>query len=364
MSPEDESDAITGAIVALIPPLLQALETLGFIGRHLHPPQLGQLVATVGARDAPVRDALEQFRQVAWPAQLERFREQMEVACDAAIKAFEGLRTAAEQGDGVLQAYRALRHVPRALEALYPVASMLPSVSQFYLEADVRSDANLLARLADADPRREDVGVMHAENERGTRGGFSLYVPEYYDPGRPHPLIMALHGGHGHGSAFLWSWMREARSRGAILVSPTAVGDTWSLMEPEIDAGNIARILRDIRQDWNVDGEHLLLTGMSDGGTFTLVSGLQGASPFTHLAPISAAFHPFLLEMSDPSRVAGLPIYLTHGALDWMFPIELARTADRTLAAAGAHVTFREIADLSHTYPRDENPRIMDWLLG
>jgi len=26
-------------------------------------------------------------------------------------------------------------------------------------------------------------------------------------------------------------------------------------------------------------------------------------------------------------------------------------------------VVYREIADLSHTYPRDENGRILDWFL-
>ena len=33
------------------------------------------------------------------------------------------------------------------------------------------------------------------------------------------------------------------------------------------------------------------------------------------------------------------------------------------LAQAGADVTYREVADLSHTYPRDENARILDWFL-
>ena len=79
----------------------------------------------------------------------------------------------------------------------------------------------------------------------------------------------------------------------------------------------------------------MLLTGMSDGGTFTLVSGLEEASPFTHLAPVAAAFHPLLLTMSDPRRLTGLPIYLVHGAMDWMFPVDIARTAYRTLKAAG-----------------------------
>ena len=60
----------------------------------------------------------------------------------------------------------------------------------------------------------------------------------------------------------------------------------------------------------------------------------------------------------------GLPIYLVHGALDWMFSIDMARSANAALTAAGAAGEFREIDDLSHTYPRDENPRILDWFLG
>ena len=53
-----------------------------------------------------------------------------------------------------------------------------------------------------------------------------------------------------------------------------------------------------------------------------------------------------------------------HGVLDWMFPVDIARAADTALRAAGARVVYREIDDLSHTYPRDENPRLMDWFLA
>ena len=78
---------------------------------------------------------------------------------------------------------------------------------------------------------------------------------------------------------------------------------------------NIARVLEHVARDWNVDRTRLLLTGMSDGGTFTLLSGLDAASPFTHLAPVAASFHPLLLTMAEPRRVTGLPVYLVHGAL-------------------------------------------------
>src|SRR6185312_11006686 len=151
---------------------------------------------------------------------------------------------------------------------------------------------------------------------------------------------------------------------GVILVAPTASGGTWSLMEPDVDGVRLSRVLDHVRERWSIDPAKLLLTGMSDGGTFTLLSGLDADSPFTHLAPVAASFHPMLLTMSDPARTTDLPVYLVHGALDWMFPVSVGRTASRALAAAGARVTYREIEDLSHTYPREENERIVDWLLA
>ncbi len=225
----------------------------------------------------------------------------------------------------------------------------------------MRGEPALLARLADARPL-DDTGVAHIEDEPGSRGGFSLYVPEYYDPAIAWPLVVALHGGAGSGRGFLWSWLRDARSHGAILVAPTAVGDTWALTGPDLDTPNLARIVAAVRGRWNIDPSRLLLTGMSDGGTFAYVTGLEPASPFTHLAPIAAAFHPMLAQMAAPERLAGLPIHLAHGALDWMFPVDMAREARRALEAAGAAVTYRELPDLSHTYPRELNPQILAWL--
>ena len=72
---------------------------------------------------------------------------------------------------------------------------------------------------------------------------------------------------------------------------------------------------------------------MSDGGTFTLLSGLT-LRLLPDLAPVAASFHPLLLTMADPGRVKGLPVYLVHGAQDWMFPVSTARTAHRALTAA------------------------------
>lgn len=360
----EDGEALVDAVMALVPPLLDAMEGLSFIGRHLHPPHFNELIDSVGEADAGMRTGLAAFSAAAWPDDLARFRAHIETAAEAVAKSFDGLRAARDDPNGIIAAYRALRFYARAAEALYPVTRMLPPVSQYFLEPAARSDGDLAARIANADFERPNIGVMHPSNEKDMRGGCSIYVPEYYDPATPAPLIVALHGGSGHGRDFFWSWVANARSRGAILIAPTSVGDTWSLMEPDLDNRNLHRMLGHAFETWNIDRSHMLLTGMSDGGTFSYVLGLDSGSPFTHLAPIAASFHPFLIEMADPTRIDNLPIYITHGALDWMFPADMARVANRALAGAGAQVVYREVADLSHTYPRDENPRIMNWFLA
>ena len=132
-------------------------------------------------------------------------------------------------------------------------------------------------------------------------------------------------------------------------------------MGEDADTANLARILDSVRSRFNVDPQRLLLTGMSDGGTFSYVTGLERSSPFTHLAPVAATFHPLMAEIADADRLRGLPIHIVHGALDWMFPVRTARQTRDLLTAAGADVTYREVDNLSHCYPREINAAILQW---
>ena len=359
------SEAVVDDIVAVLPPLLQSLEALGFIGRHLHPPEFDRVMQAAGEPDQALQAVRAQMTE--WPEEFSNIRAPLEAASDAALSAFEGLR-AVQNGHGdLVSVFRALRYSPRAQEALYPLTARLPPVSQFFTEPSLREDTGLAEKLVQA--ANQNTGIIHVNNEAGSRGGYSMYVPEYYTPDHRWPLVMALHGGSGNGRGFLWSWLREARSLGAILIAPTATGptpakSTWALMGDDTDSPNLWRILEDVRTRWNVDPSRMLMTGMSDGGTFCYVSGLDAASPFTHLAPVSATFHPLMAEMADAQRLQGLPIHIVHGKLDWMFPVQVARQTQQMLAAAGANVTYRELDDLSHTYPREMNVAMLSWMNG
>jgi phospholipase/carboxylesterase len=315
--------------------LLTTLDTLGHIARMMHPARLSDLITKLP--DTPPKAATQ---------------EQIQLAATYASQACAGLRSAPNADNPMLEAYRAMRQYSRALEALIPLAETDRQISRYFLEPG-----------AQITPPHPDSGLYHSDNQTTERGGFSAYVPPGYDPAIATPIIFALHGGSGHGRLFLTNWVAEARSRSMIVVAPTATGSTWSLMEPEIDTENLANILTRIQDRWNIDRTHQLLSGMSDGGTFTLLAGLADDAPFTHLAPVAASFHPMLLAITGPQRLTGLPIHLTHGAQDWMFPVSMARTAHRMLEAAGAAITYREIADLSHAYPRDGQGEVLDWFM-
>ena len=264
----------------------------------------------------------------AWPEDLRFFRGQLVDGGRCGAGALEGVTASATDPNGVMRAYRAMRHNTHAVEALYPLTFMLPPVSRFFLEPDRRTDDALMRTYRQRRRAARRSRCTQCDNARDTRGGFSLYMPEYYDAATRWPLIVALHGGSGHGADFLWTWFKRSAHARRILISPTSQDGTWSLMDPRSRwSTRCARSLSRIADRWSIDADHVLLTGMSDGGTFSLLTGLLGRAPFTHLAPISGSFHPMLLD--GAADIRGLPIYLVHGALDWMFPIDMARTREQ-----------------------------------
>jgi phospholipase/carboxylesterase len=236
-----------------------------------------------------------------------------------------------------------LHHLAQAQEHLYPLRALLPSFRDYWSPDPPAADTTRPALT------RVSAGGHH--------GGFALYVPEHYDESRTWPVIVALHGGSGNGRDFLWTWVRDAKRTGHLLIAPTAVGSTWG----EVDEIGLLEILGWVRSRYRIAEDRVLLTGLSDGGTFTLVYGLAHPDVFRALAPCCGVFHPINFANGNLERARGRDIYLVHGAQDFLFPVGLAHLTRDTLDAAGARLVYRELAELSHTYPRSENPLILNW---
>lgn len=363
-------EALAGAVL----PLLQAMDALGFVRQRVDPFAMAHLAAAIRDAVPPVQAALPAFRAAEWPDNegLRRFRDGVEQAVSGVEQAFAGLEAAAEiEGfDALRLARRGFKGLLAAERALYPLAALSPPIGQFFLPDDMRENESLLAKLdaaADA-PHPAGGPSEHASPTGGSTaaaaGGYARYIPEYLDPKAPAPVVIALHGGRGNGLDFLWSWLPAARSHGVVVIAPTALGETWAITDDDIDSPNIARMVDAVEHVQALDRSRILLTGMSDGGTFSYVSGLVEGSIATHLAPYSASFHPMLLEFVSPERVAALPIRLTHGARDWMFEIDMARTAAAAFQSKGADIDFHELPDRAHVFPVDQTAATLDWFLA
>ncbi len=350
-------DELLQGITTLTPTLLTAMEAFEQVQANMHPTRLDQLATMIAPFHEELTAAFAPFEHLDFPTHIEKFGEHLTAAATYSLRASDGIINA---GGDTLAAMKAMRAQARAQEKLYPIANVLKPISQYFLEMPKREDQALLQSLGE-DRTGAQVGILNANNDRESRGGFSLYVPEYLDPETPTPLVVALHGGTGHGSDFLWAWLREARTRGFMLLAPTSQQDTWSLMGEEHDLPTLLGIIDFIDKSFALDHAHVLLTGMSDGGTYSLLAGLQADSPFTHLAPFSGVLHPEIAMNGNLQFAKDRPVYLVHGTLDWMFPIETAYMAQSELIAAGADLTFRAIDGLSHTYARSENDALLNW---
>ncbi|MCP3987211.1 MAG: phospholipase [bacterium] len=358
---EPEITAFRDRIIAVGTATLMGLNTLEVAGRYLHPPNLPKLAERLRPLAKGLAEPIALLRGMNPPEGAESIRDALLRGAEHAEAALHGFAEGGAAGQGgVPRIIEAMRENALALEALYPLRFALPPMGHLFAEEPWHD------RLDELDPEPpEELRVgLHAGAEggnRGVRGGFVFYIPESARDGEPLPLVVALHGGFGHGADFLWTWLREARSRRFLLLAPTSRSTTWSLQAPATDEKALRSMVEFLTERFPVDPERILLTGLSDGATFSLLAGLAEDAPYTALAPLSGVLHPLNFSTGNMERAQGRPIYLVHGALDWMFPVSLARMARDELEKAGAELVYREITDLSHTYAREENARILEW---
>ena len=77
------SEALMGEIAGPVVLLLQALDVLEFVARHLHPPSLDALLYESTPKADPLREALAGFGRAEWPEELLPFRGRLESAAQA-----------------------------------------------------------------------------------------------------------------------------------------------------------------------------------------------------------------------------------------------------------------------------------------
>jgi phospholipase/carboxylesterase len=354
-NPLEATADFASALGALCADLIAALEAFEESQRLFFP----GVVLTLRERFGPLAVRLEGstafFRSAPCPPESSPVRNAL---LEASALCLDSLRlsVAAEYLEAFLANFRkSVRRVNRAMEILYPLHESLPAINRFYLERPLHEKDGDFIRSATSGGA---TGLQHvgADEHPYARGSSSIFIPESYTGSDSWPLVMALHGGFGHGRDFIWTWLREARSRRFLLVAPTSRGSTWSITGPDIDDELLREVLRQVTDRWNVDKKRILLTGLSDGATYLLKRALDEESPFSAFALAAGILPPFNLR-----HVRGRRILWIHGARDWMFPLWYAKTGYKMLREAGADITQEIIPDLYHAYPREKNDIMLKW---
>lgn len=248
------------------------------------------------------------------------------------------------------------REYAQALHRLYPARRELPGLAPFWLLPSVLGEREALERQsADNDA---PVGIVEGAEGEG-HGAYTLYVPESYTPSTPWPIIVALHGAYGRGEEYLFSWLRPAKSRGFLVLAPNSSDVTWSILRPPRDADAVLAALDAVCGRYAVDPERVFLTGLSDGGTFTYLTGLPHAQRFAGIAPIAGDFHAMMDPMLRRKLGQTLPILIVHGARDPIFPVRSIRSAFELMSHLEYDVSYEELPEWGHAYPYSIHERLV-----
>lgn len=315
-------------------------------------PQLRERFAPLAEPLAKARKDLEAGLKPAGEDPVDR------ILLDASAMCLDALALATE-ADWLEQALvnirKAGRRIHRVLEMIFALCPSVDAIHRYFLEPQAcAAPPETPAGSVSGPPS----GLLQAglENDPYARGSCSFYIPPGRDGSEPLPLVVALHGGFGHGRDFIWSWLREARSRRFALACPSSRSITWSITGPDADEALLRQVLTYTASHWKIDSRRILLTGISDGATYALKRALDAQTPFSHFAIVSGILAPF-----DMAHARNRRIFWVHGAKDWMFPVWRAKMGEKELMAAGAEVTLEIVADLYHAYPRERNDRILAW---
>ena len=335
--------------------LLRFLRTFEFIQENM---RIGNIEVSQARLQEVVEDMfptlLGELAQLTPPKSFEQFHPAFTAAirhCKNASEAF--LRPTGK--DFSLASLDSRRSLCRGMSHLYEIRGYLPTLQRYWLLPEALPNRNALETTSpDADA---PVGMIH--NKRKNDADYSLYVPENYTPEQNWPLIICLHGAHGRGDHYIWSWLRAAKSKGYLLLSPKSIDVTWSVLRPLLDVSSITAMFREVCATYAVDKSRVYLSGLSDGGTFTYLFGLESAEMFAGIAPIAGDFHPMMDGMLRLKQGKDLPIYIVHGVHDFIFNVESIRKGHELLTSLGYNATYKELPDWGHAYTSSINEQLV-----
>jgi polyhydroxybutyrate depolymerase len=154
---------------------------------------------------------------------------------------------------------------------------------------------------------------------------YHLYVPPGYDPARPVPVVMSLHGflSNPDSQAWISSWHELGEREGFLVVYPQGTsfpqrwnaGATWGVV-PVDDVGFFRDLLDDVSRVAAVDRSRVYVNGFSNGGGMSVRIGCEAADRVAAIGSVAGA----VVELQDCNLSHPVPVLAFHGTADPIVP--------------------------------------------
>jgi len=220
----------------------------------------------------------------------------------------------------------------------------------------------------DSDRSAQHRVIDHRMTIEGQEYAWSVMIPAGVEPGGAAILFLHGYGESGtDGKRHLTVGLPPAIQRDPerwpfVVIAPQKpIHNTeWEDHEPAVLA-----MLEETAKEGLYDPGRLAITGLSQGGHGTIAIGGAHADRFRAAAPVCAytarriddkqqRIGPPAPEADDPAiiagaeRLKGMPVWLFHGVLDKVIPVEESRVLHDRLERLGADTRYTELPTANH----------------
>jgi polyhydroxybutyrate depolymerase len=155
---------------------------------------------------------------------------------------------------------------------------------------------------------------------------YTLYVPAGYDPARPAPLVVSLHGffSNPESHALITGWNKLADQEGFVVAYPqgTSWPQRWNAGAAWNAGVDDVQFFRDMLDDLSgaaaVDPSRVYVNGFSNGGGMAVQIACQAADQVAAIGTVAAA----VVDLPDCAPSRPVPVIAFHGTADPLVPYE------------------------------------------
>ena len=215
---------------------------------------------------------------------------------------------------------------------------------------------------------------------------YAVNVPASYDPARPYQVRFQLHGG------VMGRSTNQPRNSGDIgnLAGPTdqfyvlPYGWTDAPWWSDDQVLNLTTIVDSLKRTYNIDENHVAVSGVSDGATGAYYVGMRETTPFASFLPLNG----FIMVLANPdtgirdelypNNLRNKPLFVVNGGRDRLYPISAVEPYVLHLKKAGVVTDYHPQPLGEHNtawwpevkesyerfvtdHPRDPSPARLSW---